>query len=121
MEEFDLTGSTKIKALSTPYLAQAPTFNILANPDSATPKFITQEILQLIEKAITEQVYIRIKYINNNDQLTQRTVKNMQLATVKEDAKDVTYMIGFCLLRSDKRNFRVDRIQNIQLLSIRYK
>ncbi|WP_198170283.1 WYL domain-containing protein [Mucilaginibacter arboris] len=121
MEEYNLKASTSVRSVTTPFTEEAPKFDILTQPEAATSKFITNEIQVLLNKAITQKSYIRIKYLNKNNQLTQRTIKNMQLVTIKEDAKDVAYMIGFCLLRSDKRNFRVDRIQNAQCLALTYR
>ncbi|MFS2185596.1 WYL domain-containing protein [Mucilaginibacter sp. Mucisp84] len=121
IEEFELNSSTKIKNIAKPVAIEAPKFDILNDPNSATSSFIMKEITDLINGAINERCYLRINYLNRNDQLTYRTVKKMLLVTVKENKEEVTYMIADCLLRMDKRTFRVDRIQSAQLLNLNYK
>jgi len=117
-EEFELKASTKIKPIATPFEEQAPKFDIRSNPESATAKFITNEIIDTIKKAESTGNYIRIKYQNRNDQVSYRTIKNFSLETVKEDKIEVTYLIGFCLLRLEQRTFRTDRIQSIEILAL---
>ena len=119
--EFELKSTTKLKDISNPILEEAPKFDILREPKSATSSFIFKEVTDLINKAIGQNAYIRIKYLNRNEQLTHRTVKNMQLVNVKEGKDDVIYMIASCLLRMEKRTFRVDRIQNVQLLNLNFR
>jgi len=121
VEEIPLDGTSTIKTTKKPVVATAPKFDIATNPASATPKFIEGEITTAISIALVAKSYIRIKYKNRNEKITHRTIKNYELIQVKEGKMDVTYLVGHCLLRHDKRSFRLDRIQNVEQLSLNFE
>jgi len=121
VEEIEITGATTFLSIITPFEAQVPEFDIAHKPKSATPDYITNEIIAAVNNAEKNKAFIRIKYKNRNDQLSHRTLKNFKIITVKEDSMDVSYLVGFCLLRQSGRNFRIDRVQGFQELKLSYK
>jgi hypothetical protein len=121
VEEFDMVQTTAFTKIKSPFVTQAPQFDIAHKPEAATPEFIATEISDAIKDALASLSYIRIKYKNRNDQLSHRTLKNFNVIHVKEGLLDVTYLVGYCLLRQDNRSFRVDRIQSLQKLDLSYK
>jgi hypothetical protein len=118
--EFPIVNESEFKISPKPFVNQVPTFDILKNPSSATPEYILNEIGMAINDSARDRCCIRIRYKNRNDQISFRTVTNFQLVKVKEGALEVNYLLGFCLLRQANRNFRVDRIQSLQQLTISY-
>ena len=121
VEEIEILPSTVFAKIKSPFVNDVPKFDIAHKPESATPQFIANEISVAIKDALAGSSYIRIKYKNRNEQLSHRTLKNFDIIKVKESSIDVTYLVGYCLLRHDVRSFRVDRIQNIQALGLSFK
>jgi len=120
VEEFEIQPLTIFTTIKTPFIDQAPKFDIISKPSAATPDFIANEILEVIKKALTSTLFIRIKYKNRKEQLSHRTLKNYDLVEVKEGSFNVTYLVGYCLLRHDTRSFRLDRIQSMQVLDLKF-
>ena len=120
IEEFALDKTLSITTTKKPVLSAAPEFDIARNPTAATPKHIETEITDAIKTAQSAKSYIRIKYKNRNDKISHRTIKTYELVDVKEGALDVIYLVGHCLLRHDKRSFRIDRIQNFEQLDLTF-
>lgn len=118
IEEIELTKVNSITATKKPILATAPKFDIATDPAAAMPKNIEKEVILAINTAKANSSHIRIKYRNRNEKITHRTIRNYELVEVKEGSLDVTYLIGHCLLRHDKRSFRIDRIQNFEQLDL---
>ncbi|SEN04248.1 WYL domain-containing protein [Mucilaginibacter gossypiicola] len=121
VEEIELRPSAVFKVIKTPFIETAPKFDIASTPEAATPQYIEKEIIDAIDRAQAVSAYIRIRYKNRNEQLSYRTLKNYNLVKVKEGTLDVTYIVGFCLLRHDTRSFRTDRIQNFEQLALSFK
>ncbi|RKR84269.1 WYL domain-containing protein [Mucilaginibacter gracilis] len=121
VEEFDIVQATTFAKIKSPFIAEAPKFDIVHKPEAATPEFIATEIADAIKDALASLSYIRIKYKSRNDQLSHRTLKNYNIINVKEGSFDVNYLVGYCLLRHDNRSFRIDRIQSLQKLDLSYK
>ncbi|WP_316795100.1 WYL domain-containing protein [Pedobacter agri] len=118
IEEFAIMGGLELKPIRKPIIKAAPSFNIKTTPAAATPTYIENEIIALVNDAKAYSSYIRIKYKNRNDKISHRTIKNYEIISVNEIGKDVSYLIGNCLLRHDNRSFRVDRIQSIEQLNL---
>lgn len=118
LEETVVNQDTVYSRIKTPFVAEAPKFDIANKPEAATANFIINEISESISTALSVKAFIRIKYKNRNDQLSHRTLKNYEIILVKEGASEVSYLVGYCLLRHAKRNFRIDRIQSLQQLDI---
>jgi uncharacterized protein YodC (DUF2158 family) len=97
-----------------PFLNDAPIF-VAGDLDGAA---IIPEYTQLIGEAIADKNYLRIKYRNLNDKITIRTLSSLEITADKEDGKH--YLTGYCHLRCEKRTFRVDRIQKMQVLNLNY-
>lgn len=119
IEEVLVSGSLKFEEIKEPFEANAPKFNIEEKPEASSKDYITKEILQLIENASKNGNILRIKYKNKNDEFSVRSIRKYRLVTVGEDGTDVTYLIGYCILRNAERNFRVDRIQNAEELKLK--
>ena len=70
--------------------------------------------------------YLRIKYKDFNDNVTVRTIYDISFMTLKEqDDNDedvaIDYIKAKCILRNhEDRYFRIDRIQTIQALEIKF-
>ncbi|WP_130857905.1 helix-turn-helix transcriptional regulator [Olivibacter jilunii] len=121
VEEFEIIPSNTFTVSKTPFLEEAPQFDIVTTPTAATTQYINLEIIEVIKKAASTSSFIRIKYKNRNDQLSLRTVKQFEIVEVTESTLNVVYLIGYCLLRQDRRSFRIDRIQNVQTLDLSFK
>lgn len=76
----------------------------------------SEQLKQVIQKAITEKNYIRIKYKDPNNNVTLRTIKNFKTEPENEE----TYLTGHCMLRNAERNFHLDRIQFLEVLSLKF-
>jgi len=120
VEELGLTATLSFKLVKTPFVEKAPKFDIARTPEAATPQYIEKEIADAIGKARAALAYIRIKYKNRNDQLSYRTLMKYDIVKVKEGTLDVSYLVGYCLLRHDTRSFRIDRIQSFEQLILSY-
>ena len=120
VEEFEINESSTFNIIKQPFIEEAPKFDIRINSNAATSISITNEILNLIKRAATNSYFIRIKYKNRNDQLSHRSIMNFELVEAKGDSSDVIYLVGHCLLRRDLRYFRIDRIQNVQMLELKF-
>lgn len=121
IEEFEFKNTTKLTSLDNLFDAEAPKFDIEHKAGAATQEYIKKEIIELITDAILKNAFIRFKYKNRNDQLSNRTISKFELITVKEGHLSVTYLVGYCYLRQEKRTFRIDRIQSIQMLALTFK
>lgn len=120
IQEFKIDNLTIFAVNETPFVATAPSFDILSKPQSGTADFIKKEIESAIKKAEENKNFIRFKYKNRNDLLSHRTIKNFQVAYVVEDKIAVAYVIGYCMSRRAIRAFRIDRIQNFEELHFVY-
>ena len=120
IEEVSLLKVSSITATKKAIISAAPKFDIASDPAAAMPKNIANEIVIAINSAKAVNSFIRIKYKNRNEKITHRTIKDYELIDVKEGALDVNYLVGYCLLRHDKRSFRIDRVQNFEQLDLSF-
>lgn len=109
------------KEVGNHILNKVPSFDIKTNPIAATKDFIANEIKAAVESAETQKNYIRIQYKNRNEVITLRTLKDYKIVEVDEDGKKYSYIIGFCCLRMAERSFRIDRVQQLDILNFKYK
>ena len=71
-------------------------------------------ILSSIQIALTNFNPVKLKYISDNESVTQRDVEPFALVT---SSKMGWYLIAWCRLRNDFRTFRLDRMQQIDNLT----
>jgi hypothetical protein len=121
VEENEISTDTVYSVIKSPFILEVPKFDIAHKPEAATPQFIIKEIVTAVNDASAANAFIRIKYKNRNEQLSYRTIKNYEIIDVKEGALNISYLVGYCLLRKAIRSFRVDRIQNLQQLILPFK
>jgi len=67
--------------------------------------------------AIREKYKIEIDYVDERKQTSVRTVRPLAMIFLGP----IWLLCGWCELRSDFRNFRIDRIQNLQTLAERFR
>lgn len=72
--------------------------------------------IQTIRKAIQQEKKIAIRYKDQHEKITKRTIWPFGLAFFEE----VRVVIAWCEKRNDVRHFRVDRIQSLSELSEQY-
>lgn len=77
------------------------------------------QTLETLRRAIREQKRARMVYRSGNSDATQPQTREID-PYVLVHRWGWWYVIGFCLLRSGLRSFRVDRIQEISLTSERF-
>lgn len=81
------------------------------------PELVSGVDLKLVRQAIKEQFKMQIVYIDNSQTVTRRTIWPIMLGFVKTQR----FVAGWCELREDFRLFRIDRIQNAEFTTDRYK
>lgn len=93
----------RIEVLNNPYL-----------PKQKAPAGPLQSIL----KSIADKTLISISYFaNHNQETTKRTIEPVGIFFMT----NYWHLIAYCHLRNDYRNFRVDRISNISVLTDPFK
>lgn len=71
----------------------------------------SSQYLAALQKAIVDKKAIFIRYHSLDEQLTERVVEPIGLCYYTQN----WHLIGWCRMRQDYRDFRVDRIQRLQL------
>jgi predicted DNA-binding transcriptional regulator YafY len=79
------------------------------NPDKET----TSNYLSAIQLAITNLKLTEIIYSAENKQITKRIIEPLALYSTQEN----WVLIAYCRLRKEKRAFRLDRIEKLNLLN----
>jgi predicted DNA-binding transcriptional regulator YafY len=69
------------------------------------------QYLAALQKAIVEKKAIFLRYNSNNEETTERVVEPIGLCYYSAN----WHLIGWCRLRQDYRDFRVGRIQRLQI------
>lgn len=69
------------------------------------------QYLAALQKAIVEKKALFLRYFSNNDEITERVVEPIGLCFYAAN----WHLIGWCRLRGDYRDFRVGRIQRLQV------
>lgn len=119
--DFEISNENELHICDSPFLNEYPKFNIIENPKAASKEYIIQEFVEAVKKAIPNNSYLRFKYKNKNDEISDRTVKNYEIIIVEEENNKKIYLSGYCLLKKAVRYFRIDRIQNLQELEVKFK
>lgn len=79
---------------------------------------LTDELVEAILKAAELKKYIRIKYKNRNNKLSIRTLKEYEIKPVNNGK--IKYLESYCMSSKEKRTFRIDEIQKLELLSVKF-
>jgi predicted DNA-binding transcriptional regulator YafY len=69
------------------------------------------QYLAALQKAIVEKKAIFLRYNSNNEETTERVVEPIGLCYYSAN----WHLIGWCRMRQDYRDFRVGRIQRLQI------
>ena len=77
----------------------------------------TSQYLSVIQKAIVENLKVRITYVSKTEEQTQRTIHPYALYFNGA----IWNTIGFCNLRNEIREFRLDRIIEIESTSLNFE
>lgn len=78
----------------------------------------TSNYLSKLQLALTNFNLIKINYHSlDTNQTTERTIEPFAIYSTQEN----WLLIAFCLLRKDFRAFRLDRIQNLTILSEQFQ
>ncbi len=81
-------------------------------------KEITSDNLSTIQVAITSLELVKIKYRSiSKDEITERVIEPQAIYHSREN----WILIAWCNLRNDYREFRLDKIENLELLNEHFK
>lgn len=69
------------------------------------------QYLAALQKAIVDKKAIFVRYNSNNEETTERVIEPIGLCFYSAN----WHLIGWCRMRSDYRDFRVGRIQRLQI------
>ena len=93
--------------------------------DSA-PKFsativLSSSVLDMFKKLDSSKAknFLRIKYLNNNQIISYRTIKEWKLI-VGSDPDSESYVTGYCCLRKQERTFKISGIQKLEQLKVEF-
>lgn len=75
------------------------------------------EYLSILQNAISAKCLIEINYKNNKEEISQREIEPIGLIFYAFS----WHLIGWCHLRNDYRDFKVDRIINVKCTEIPFK
>ena len=91
---------------------------ILVNPFPLTAPTQANPILEQVKEALVQNRVIEMDYYSNyKGEHSRRQLEPIGLTFYQNH----WHLIGFCRLRQDYRDFRVDRISKLQVLSERFK
>ena len=117
----DIDLSKGVKLIDEDILTnnEAPAFEFVSGEDLPENYFITQ-YSDAATSARKKNAYIRINYKSRRDEISSRTLKDYEVVTVKEGAKVVGYIRGYCMTKKAFRNFNISRIFKLQELNIKF-
>ena len=72
-----------------------------------------EDLIKILEYAINTQSQVKIKYINRNNQVSERVILPFEIVYGLYE-KDKIYLIAYCLVKNKDLTFRLDRILNAQ-------
>jgi len=75
-----------------------------------------REKTKIIEQAIKSKRKLRIIYLKNTDEKSQRTILPERIGEMEYCGKKYLGMEAYCFLRNEKRTFRVDRILEMSVV-----
>ena len=73
-----------------------------------------KQLETIIKEAKKSSNFIRIKYGDRNGNVTLRTIQKFKI----HRSDEVTYLVGYCMLRNADRNFNFGRIQFLEVLNL---
>ncbi|SFD00635.1 helix-turn-helix transcriptional regulator [Pragia fontium] len=106
---------SKISAVVTPELRYRLDESPLLVGPSDNHSFCQPQVLD-IRRAIEVECKLVIQYQDQQGQQTERTIWPFAIGFFD----NVRLVVGWCELRNDSRNFRVDRIASLKVTDIRY-
>lgn len=83
----------------------------LAEWDGTQPFCPIQGLPPLVEQAMRTHTAVKIRYAGSDGRISVRVVQPLKV-TLHEQA---TYLIGYCHLRKEERQFRLDRIVELRI------
>jgi uncharacterized protein YodC (DUF2158 family) len=113
------------KIIKNPIKSIAPLFKTTSLKKKQYLK-LSLSVQKLIEKAILQGAknYITIKYRDNLDTFTSRTISKFKIIDGQSDkpgeSKIVKYVSAYCHLRGAERNFRLDAILEAKELALKF-
>ncbi|MCF2488082.1 WYL domain-containing protein [Dyadobacter sp. CY347] len=116
--EFDVDSVTTFVTIRNPYSQELPSFNLAAQPLSGNPDYIQKEYVDAIKQATDAGLYLRIKYKNRNEEITERAIRECQVLSVRVGEQDVLYLTAYCCLRNAMRSFRLARVQSVKIIKL---
>ncbi len=89
---------------------------ILPNSNLPGPK--PNNVIEPILKSIVEKCQIKINYFTNHSQ--QNTERVVEPVGIFHSGSN-WYLVAYCLLRNDYRNFKINRINEMEILSQKFQ
>lgn len=65
----------------------------------------------VVEEALQSKKRLLIRYVDRKGDVSERSITPKQILVLN----DALYMVAYCHLRDDERNFRLDRIEHMEL------
>lgn len=116
IKEMEIGVPEKFKANNRPILDTKPSFDDLSLPKLG--EIATNEVRDTIFDASTRRNYLRMTYRNRNEKVDTRTISKYELQGDEHGA--VAFVKGYCHLRKEERTFRLENIQNLQVLNLSF-
>ena len=105
----------KVEAVLPPALRDRLTATALLSPGVRIPRAVAAELGRL-RTALREKRKIRFKYVDKGGAPTSRTIWPLAMAFWGKNWS----VAGYCELRQDFRNFRADRVTDLELLEEKF-
>jgi ATP-dependent DNA helicase PIF1 len=77
-----------------------------------------EDKIEIIRKAIRDHKHLQITYLKPSDVKTRRTIRPLKVGEMEYQGKRYPGVRAFCLTRNEERTFRVDRILEIEPVSM---
>jgi hypothetical protein len=115
-EEFEAKELQDFVIVDTPILKQVPVYDFThGNGENAQKQLETT-----IKESGNRLSYLRFEYKNRHDKMSLRTISKYDIKNFELDGVEEVYLVGYCHLRREYRNFRVSRIQYLQELDTKF-
>ncbi len=115
--DIEITSNTELMDAPSYYVFEAPVFDF-ENGEALPDDYFISQYVDFVGKGISTKAYLRIKYQSRTGKISNRTLKDYVLVNIEEGTKQVAYLRGYCMTRKAIRNFRIDRIEKMQVLII---
>ncbi|MDB5116690.1 MAG: hypothetical protein JWQ79_2182 [Mucilaginibacter sp.] len=110
---------TIFKNISSYYNLKVPVFEF-KNGEKLPENYFNSNLLLAINTGLKNTHFLRIYYTNRLNVASYRTIKNYEVVNIEEGEENITYLKGYCMTKSDYRYFRLERIQELQILNMKY-